>query len=255
MSREQSDGKYSVVVTGDGPVDDGTAETEVNFRLPRGSYPGPDRVPMDMPIAMGAVGAEAVTPDPGQTRRLGPLIWTKPKRHKYELPIQPTPGPGRLVPGAGIQPATDRFAFEMPTLTYPGPGRQLPGTGTQPVTDWFAYKLLTLPTLGQGRLPQRTSTQPVLDRLMDDPSNMPNAVPGYDRLPPRTEVCDSHRSPEPDLMDTVAHLQLEVEALKFVQSGPSTLHMKTLPVQSKPVAFTSTNVQWVDYLGSVSTRV
>ena len=37
MSREQSDGEDSVVRTGDDPVDDGTAETEVNFRLPRGS--------------------------------------------------------------------------------------------------------------------------------------------------------------------------------------------------------------------------
>ena len=44
------------------------------------------------------------------------------------------------------------------------------------------------------------------------------------------------------IMSPVAHLQLEVEALKFVQSGPSTLTMKTLPVQSKPVAFTSTKV-------------
>ena len=43
-------------------------------------------------------------------------------------------------------------------------------------------------------------------------------------------------------MDTVAHLQLEVEALTFVQSGPSALAMQTLPVQSKPVAFTSTKV-------------
>ena len=49
-------------------------------------------------------------------------------------------------------------------------------------------------------------------------------------------------------MDMVAHLQLEVEALKFVQSAPSTLAMKTLPVQSKLVAFafTSTKVQWGD---------
>ena len=66
---------------------------------------------------------------------------------------------------------------------------------------------------------------------MDDPPDMPNLVPGYDRLPPRAEVYDSIRSPETNLMDTVAHLQLEVETLKFVQSGPSTLDMKTLPVQ------------------------
>ena len=49
MSREQSDGEDSVVGTGD-LVDDGTAETEVNFRLPRGSDLGPDRVPKDIPI-------------------------------------------------------------------------------------------------------------------------------------------------------------------------------------------------------------
>ena len=55
-------------------------------------------------------------------------------------------------------------------------------------------------------------------------------------------MYDSIRSPEIDLMDTVAHIQLEVEALTFVQSGPSPLDIKTLPVQSKPVAFTSTKV-------------
>ena len=71
---------------------------------------------------------------------------------------------------------------------------------------------------------------------------MPDSMPGYDSLPPRAEVYDSIRSPETDLMDMVVNLQLEVQALKFVQSGPSTLDMKTLPVQSKPVACTSTKV-------------
>ena len=54
-----------------GARDLGTAETEVNFRLPRASDPGPDLVPKDIPIVPGAVGAEADTPDPGQPRRLG----------------------------------------------------------------------------------------------------------------------------------------------------------------------------------------
>ena len=63
---------------------------------------------------------------------------------------------------------------------------------------------------------------------------MSNSVPSYRRLSPKTEGHDSHRSPEADLMDMVAHLQLEVEALKFVQSAP--------PVLSKPGAFTSTKV-------------
>ena len=67
---------------------------------------------------------------------------------------------------------------------------------------------------------------------------MPTPVHGYDQLPPKTELYD-HRPPEAHLMDTVMHLQLEVDALKFVQSGPST---SAPPVQSKPSAFTSTKV-------------
>ena len=125
-----------------------------------------------------------------------------------------------------MQLVTARFIFEMPTPTYPGLVWQLPGTGTQPVTDRFVYEL-----------PPRARTQPVLDRSRDNLSDMPNSMPGYDRLLPRAEVYDSIRSPETDLMDTVAHLPLEVEALKFGQSGPSTLVMKT-----KPMEFTSTKV-------------
>ena len=49
---------------------------------------------------------------------------------------------------------------------------------------------------------------------------MPDSVPSYNKLSPKAKVHDSDRSQEADLMDTVAHLQLEVEALKFVQSAP-----------------------------------
>ena len=55
---------------------------------------------------------------------------------------------------------------------------------------------------------------------------------------------DSNRPPEADLMDTVAHMQLEVEALKCVQSGPSTSVARALPVQSKPAVFTSAKVPY-----------
>ena len=40
----------------------------------------------------------------------------------------------------------------------------------------------------------------------------------------------------------MAHLQLEVEVLKCVQSRLSMSATKALPVQSKPAAFTSTKV-------------
>ena len=43
-------------------------------------------------------------------------------------------------------------------------------------------------------------------------------------------------------MDTVVQLQLAVDALKSVQSEPSTSATKAPPVQSKPAAFTSTKV-------------
>ena len=89
------------------------------------------------------------------------------------------------------------------------------------MTDRFTYDL-----------PPRTRTQPVLNRLRDDLPDMPNSVTGYIELPPRAEVYDSIRSTEADLIDTVAHLHLEVQALTFVQSGPSTLAMKTLLVKT-----------------------
>ena len=235
----------------------------MNFRLPRGSDPGPELVPKDISVVTGAVGAEADTPDPGQSRRLGPLGGAKPKRCTHELPTQRTPGPGWSLPGTGTQPVINRFSYEMPIPPTPGPSRSLPGARTQPVTDrftfemptptrqasagyWdtagdcqFAYELPTLPTLGHGRLPPRTRTQPVLDRFMDDLSDMPAPVHRFDQLPPKTKLYD-YRPPEADLMDMVMQLQLEVDALKFVQSGPSTLATKASPVQSKPASFTST---------------
>ena len=81
-----------------------------------------------------------------------------------------------------------------------------------------------------------------LTGFMDDPPNMPTPVHRYDQQPPQTELFDLHRPPEANLIDTVAHLQLEVDALKFVQSGPSTSATKVPPVQSKRAAFTSAKV-------------
>ena len=162
MSREQSDGDDSVVETEGGPVDDGTAETEVNFRLPRGSDPGPEGVPKDIPFITGAFGAEADTPDPGEPRRLGPL--------------------------AGRNRNGPRLTCRPPT--YSAPSRPLPGAGTQPVTDRFTYELLTLPTSGQGRLPPWTRTQPVPDRFMNDPPSQTGCLITIDCR--RGQKCMTH---------------------------------------------------------------
>ena len=80
--------KKSVVETEVGPVNEETAETEVDFRLPRGADMETNQLPKDIPIVPGAVGPEVFTPDPGQQRRLGPLSGAKPKRLRFELQIQ-----------------------------------------------------------------------------------------------------------------------------------------------------------------------
>ena len=59
--------------------------------------------------------------------------------------------------------------------------------------------------------------------------------------PGRSGGSDPTWSPKAELMDTVARLQLEVEALRFGQLG-QTLGGQSLPVRSKPVVFTSTKV-------------
>ena len=61
-------------------------------------------------------------------------------------------------------------------------------------------------------------------------------------LPGETKGYDLVRSPEAVLMDTMVHLQLEVEALMCEQLGQLTLARQTLPFRSKPAVFTSTKV-------------
>ena len=58
----------------------------------------------------------------------------------------------------------------------------------------------------------------------------------------RVGVIVSIRTPENVLMDTVACLQLEVEAMKCGTPGHQTLDRPTSPVRRKPVVFTSTRV-------------
>ena len=132
-----------------------------------------------------------------------------------------------------------------PTLPTPGLSRPLARAGTQPVTDRFVNELATLPNPGHGRPPPWAGTQPVIDRSMYKLTTLPTPVDRHDRPPPRagTEpVYDFNRPQQADLMDTVAQLQFEIDALKFVQPGQSTSAKGTPPVRPGPAVFTSMKV-------------
>ena len=62
------------------------------------------------------------------------------------------------------------------------------------------------------------------------------------RLPGRSDSSDPITTHKNVLMDTVAHLQLEVEAMKCGPPGHPTLDRPTSPVRTKPVVFTSTRL-------------
>ena len=67
--------------------------------------------------------------------------------------------------------------------------------------------------------------------------------PGHrSRLLSRSDSSDPITTPENVLMDTVARLQLEVEAMKCGMPGHQTLDRPTSPVRTKPVVFTSTSL-------------
>ena len=154
-----------MVETEVGPVDDETAETEVDFRPPRGTNQMLD----DRPIITGAAGAEADKRDLGQTSRFGSLGGAKPKQPRFELPSSQTPGPLRIPPGAGTQleeSGNDRFSFEMLAPTYPGPDRQPSCAGTRPVTlvtDRYTFGKPTPTYPGPARQSPGTGTQSATD--------------------------------------------------------------------------------------------
>ena len=83
-----------------GPVGNENVDTEVEFRLPRGT----NRMSEERPIITGVVGAETDERDPGQTNQFGSFDGTKPKRPKFELTNSRIPGPCRMPPGTGEQP-------------------------------------------------------------------------------------------------------------------------------------------------------
>ena len=171
MSREQSDGGHGVLETEVDPVDDATAEAEVDFRRLVGLTR--DRTRCRRICSSSSGGGRQVWSGTDTPTWVTELVQTETAQVWVADSANSgtTQGPDRKLPGAGTQPVkqvTERYAFKMPTPTYPGPARPLQGTGTQLVTDRFTYELSP-----------RTRTQPGLDRLRDALPDMPNSVPGY----------------------------------------------------------------------------
>ena len=162
MSGEQSDGEGSTAETEVVPGGEDTRESEVELRLPYGAGLTPDRIPKDIPAAMGTTRADTDTRDPGQTRRLEAMGGAKPKRPRFDLPVRETPGSHRLRPNVGTRPGK------------PGLDRQPLGSGTQPVpnyahpekpgTLWFPPDRPTPTYLGPDRPPD-SGTQSVNNRF------------------------------------------------------------------------------------------
>ena len=231
MSREQSDGEYSVVGTGIDRFVDATA---------------------------GAVGLDVVMPNLGEQRRLEPPGGAKLKWPRYGLLIPQTPGPRGQLPGVGAQPVGSgdgRFAFEMPSSTYPGPDRQLPGIGThaacedgkRPVHVWYAEPDVS--GTGQATTGYRDTAG---EASISIAFGMPTpAYPRSDRhiLSNGTQPgLDQFRDGLPDMTDLGPHDELDNEQKDMIQfshprlNGQSTLVRQISPVCSKPVVFTSTKV-------------
>ena len=111
----------------------------------------------------------------------------------------------------------DRCTFGITSLTYPGPAQRRPSTGIQPVKlapDRFAFEIPTPACLNSDKQLPGLGAQSGFDRFKDSLPNMTGS--GLrNELPGRSKGYDPTRPPEAKLMDTVARLQLEMEALKF----------------------------------------
>ena len=150
-------------------------------------------------------------------------------RHGLSLP--PTPEPHGQLPGARALPVGSgdgRRKFVMSHPTYPGLTQHRLDTGIEqakPILDRFTLGL-PAPILRSPDIQfPGTGTYLEFARARDGLPHMTG--PG-----PRNKLAGL-------LMDTVVHLQLEVEAMKSGTSGHQTLGRLTWPVQSRPVMFTS----------------
>ena len=196
------------------PVDDETAETEMEFHLPRGSDPGPDRMPKKIPV---------ITPDPGQQHRLGPLSGAKPFQSSFKAPTLLALGLGSPPPKAGTQPVIDR-SVETPFTPTPGHGSLPPKPGAQPVTNRSVETPFT-PTPELGSLPPKARTQSATDRRsMETP---PTPSPGHGSPPPKAGTAPvTDQSVEKPTKATTGHGSLPPKAGtqpvtdRFVETSP-----------------------------------
>ena len=109
----------------------------MELRLPFKAGMEPDQTPKDIPIPLGAVGMDVVTPGLGEQRRLEPPGGAKPKWAKYGALIPRTPGACGQLPGTGaplVGSGDSRFAFEMTNPTEQD--RQLPPEQTGNYRVW-----------------------------------------------------------------------------------------------------------------------
>ena len=238
MSWEQSDGEDSVGETGTDGFVDAMAETEVELCLPLEVDMEPDQIRKDVPIISGAVNLYAVDPDPGTQRRVGPLNGAKPKWPRHGFPTVPhTPEPHRQLPGAGAQPLGFRdgrrkFGMSRPAYRQLTQRRLNAGIHQVKLTpDRFAFGLLTTALLSPEKQLPGLGTESEFYRFGD---GLPKMIRlGFrSRLQGRSDSSDPIRTPENVLMDPVARLQLEVEAMKCGPPGHQTLDRPTSPVRT-----------------------
>ena len=178
---------------------------------------------------------------------LDPLHGAKPKwyRHRVSWPL--IPEPRRQLPGAGAQPVGSgggRCKLDTSDPTYPELIQHRTSTGIWQPKPTPHHFTLGSPTPAF-RIPDRpfprVGTQLEFDCFKDGVPNM-TGPDLRDGLLGMSDGSDLSQAPAAVLMDSVAHLQLEVAAMKAGTPDHQMIGGPTSPVRHKPVVFTSTKV-------------
>ena len=90
-----------------------TGESEVELPQPHEDGLKPDRIPKDMPAAMGTTGADTDTRNPRQTRRNEAVGGASLKRPRFDLPAREIPG------SHGLGETTNGFREAAGTQLHP----------------------------------------------------------------------------------------------------------------------------------------